>query len=291
MQASFFSLVFRALSLVPPIIQRGLSRPLGAVSWALSRTKRSSTRKNLAAAYPRMDAADRENMGRASMRHYVLIALETGISWYWSHRRLERLFTEPAGLAHLREAREAGRGLLVLAPHFGNWELLNQWLQTRCELVSLYKPGRYASFEERLLEKRQRFGGKLVPTNRAGLRELVQFLKSGRTALLLPDQDPSAGQGRFAPFFGVQALTGVLASRLARQTGCRVVFAVARRVPGGRFQVHVLPAEETFYAADIEQSLAALNRGVEACVALDPPQYLWAYKRFKTRPEGEPRFY
>jgi KDO2-lipid IV(A) lauroyltransferase len=291
MQAFMLSLVFRAFSLAPPSLQRGLARPLGLLSWVLSRTKRNSTRKNLAAAYPGLDARSREVLGRASMRHYVLIALETGISWHWSRRRLLGLFVEPAGLEHLREARDAGRGLLVLAPHFGNWELLNQWLQTRSELVSLYKPGRYAAFEEKLLERRQRFGGKLVPTNRAGLRELVQFLKSGRTALLLPDQDPSEGQGRFAPFFGVPALTGVLASRLARQTGCRVVFAVARRVPGGRFRVHVLPAEPAFYAADLESSLTALNRGVEACIALDPPQYLWAYKRFKTRPEGAPRFY
>ena len=50
-------------------------------------------------------------------------------------------------------------------------------------------------------------------------------------------------------------------------------------------------ADEDVYSADMETSLAAVNRGVERCIALDPAQYLWSYKRFKTRPEGEEPFY
>jgi KDO2-lipid IV(A) lauroyltransferase len=291
MRFLLLSAIFRLISLLPVQLQRGLSHPLGYLAWVLSKTKRNSTLKNLAACYPELSAAEREELGKASMRHYVLIALETGISWYWSRSRLLSLFDEPAGREYLDRAREVGRGVLILVPHLGTWELLNQWMQTECELVSLYKSGRYPDFEEKLLNKRKRFGGELVPTSRAGLKVFVRFLKAGETALLLPDQDPSEGQGRFAPFFGIPALTGVLASRLAQQTGCRVVFAVAKRAEKGRFQVHIEPAEEAFYSPDIDTSLAALNRGVERCIAIDPEQYLWAYKRFKSRPEGEPRFY
>ena len=291
MKFLFLSVIFRLISLLPARLQRWLSHPLGYMVWDLSRTKRNSTLKNLAACYPELPEADRVALGKASIRHYVLIALETGINWYWSRDRMLALFDEPVGREHLDSAFETGSGLLVLAPHFGTWELLNQWLKPEGEIASLYKPGRYPEFEEKLLRKRKRFGGELVPTNRAGLKVLVRYLKSGRTALLLPDQDPSEGQGRFAPFFGIAALTGVLASRLAQQTGCRVVFAVAKRVEKGRFEVHIQPAEEAFYSPDIDASLAALNRGVERCIAIDPEQYLWAYKRFKSRPEGEPRFY
>jgi KDO2-lipid IV(A) lauroyltransferase len=55
--------------------------------------------------------------------------------------------------------------------------------------------------------------------------------------------------------------------------------------------MHFLPADAAVYAPDPDKSLAAINRGVEQCIAIDPAQYLWAYKRYKTRPEGEPRFY
>ncbi len=291
MKFFLLSMVFRTFSFIPSRVQRWLSVPLGWLLWAVSRTKRNSTLKNLATAFPDMDEWQREALGRASMRHYVLVALETGISWYGSRKRLLGLFDPPLGEEHLDAALGKGRGVLFLVPHFGTWELLNQWLQTRVETVALYKPGRYPAFEEKLLNKRERFGSRMAPTTRAGLKVLFRTLGSGRAALMLPDQDPSEGEGRFAPFYGVPALTGVLASRLARQTGCQVVFAVAGRVPGGRFQAHFLPAEDDFYAEDLDASLAALNRGVEQCIATDPEQYLWAYKRYKSRPEGEPSFY
>jgi KDO2-lipid IV(A) lauroyltransferase len=41
----------------------------------------------------------------------------------------------------------------------------------------------------------------------------------------------------------------------------------------------------------MDTSLAAVNRAVEDCIAIDPAQYLWSYRRFKTQPEGVPDFY
>jgi KDO2-lipid IV(A) lauroyltransferase len=55
--------------------------------------------------------------------------------------------------------------------------------------------------------------------------------------------------------------------------------------------MHFLPADDEIYSPDPETSLTALNRGVERVIEIDPPQYLWAYTRFRTRPEGEPPIY
>jgi KDO2-lipid IV(A) lauroyltransferase len=52
-----------------------------------------------------------------------------------------------------------------------------------------------------------------------------------------------------------------------------------------------LPGEDALGGDDLDAALAAVNRGVENCIAIDPAQYLWSYKRFKTRPEGETPFY
>jgi KDO2-lipid IV(A) lauroyltransferase len=35
----------------------------------------------------------------------------------------------------------------------------------------------------------------------------------------------------------------------------------------------------------------ALNQGIEAAVNVCPEQYLWAYKRFRKRPQGMPKLY
>ncbi len=291
MKFHFLRLITRLLSLVPSRILNGLSYPLGRLAWVISTTKRNSTLKNLAACYPQMSAPQRLKLGRESMRHYVANALEIGMSWHGTSSRFLRLFEEHVGLEHLQAALNEGRGVLVLAPHFGSWELLSHRMGKDHEIAIMYKPGSFEAFDARHLASRKRFGVVMVPADRAGLKVVYNFLNSARLVALLADQEPSAGQGRFAPFYGIPALTAVLAPRLVRRTGCRVIFAVCRRAGKGRFQVHILPADESIYSPDLDESLAALNRGVQRCVELDPAQYLWAYKRFKTRPAGEPRFY
>ena len=42
---------------------------------------------------------------------------------------------------------------------------------------------------------------------------------------------------------------------------------------------------------DLDTALAAVNRAVENCIAIDPAQYLWSYRRFKKQPEGAAPFY
>jgi KDO2-lipid IV(A) lauroyltransferase len=62
---------------------------------------------------------------------------------------------------------------------------------------------------------------------------------------------------------------------------------VCERLERGHYRVSVIPAGEDLYSEDADLALAALNRGVEQCIAIDPAQYLWSYRRFRTRPEGE----
>ena len=131
----------------------------------------------------------------------------------------------------------------------------------------------------------------MIAATGSGIRKLYAHVKSGRGAGVLPDQHPSGGQGRFVPFFGNMALTGVLAPRLIQRTNCLVLACVCERLKGGRFRVHVLPVDDKIHSEDIDVSLAEVNHAVENCIAIDPAQYLWSYRRFKKQPEGQPPFY
>ena len=282
--------VFRIFSLIPSGMLISLSYPLAWLVWKASPTKRNSTIKNLQACYPEMRESNRMVLARESMRHYVCNALETGKAWHWSKERMLGQFDEPMGLEHLHAARAGGKGVLALLPHFGAWEFSTQGFED-AQVMALYKPGAHASFDEKLLDKRLRQGTRMAATNQSGLKMVYRQLSEGGIVVQLPDQEPSKGQGRFIPFFGIPTWTGVLAPRLIQRTGCKVLFVVCRRTPKGRFQMVFLPPADAIYSQDIDESLAALNHGVEQCVEVEPVQYLWAYKRFKTRPEGEPRFY
>ena len=98
-----------------------------------------------------------------------------------------------------------------------------------------------------------------------------KFFRAGGAAGVLPDQQPSRGQGRFAPFFGNPALTGVLAPRLAQRTNCQVLASVCERLAGGRYRVHFLPVDQAIHSDDLTTSLTAVNRSVEDAPADTAP--------------------
>jgi KDO2-lipid IV(A) lauroyltransferase len=279
------------LSLMPPGMPYRLSVRLAGPWMRLSPVKRKTTEKNLERCYPDMEQAERDRLVGESFQHYVCTVLETGRNWYWPTERLESLCDEFVNEKLARDSFASGRGVVVLAPHFGAWEYLGIYLQKLPEIAILYKPLSHPGLEKALLEKRRRGGARLIPANASGLRALYAHIKSGRAAGVLPDQQPSTGQGRFAPFFGVPALTGVLVPRLVQRTGCIVLASVCERLPGGRYRVHFLPVEEAIHSEDLDTALAAMNRAIERCIAIDPAQYLWSYRRFKAQPEGAGDFY
>ena len=283
--------ILRLLSWLPAGGPYWLARRLAGVWMMLSPTKRHTTITNLSRCFPEMPEEKRAKLARESFVHYVASILEAGHNWYWPVDRLLGQCEALLGKGLLSQGLTKGRGVLVLAPHFGAWEYLGIYLSRFPEIAILYKPPADPRLDKALLERRSRGGANMLPANAKGIRTLFAHLRNGKGGGILPDQEPSRGQGRFAPFFGVPALTGVLVPRIARKTGCKVYFSVAERRPGGRYRVHVIPADEAIGGDDLETALAAVNHDVERCIAIDPAQYLWSYRRFKTQPEGEPPFY
>jgi len=279
------------LSLMPAGMPWWLAGKTTGLWMRLSPVKRHTTERNLERCYPALDPAERNRLTRASFRHYVCSVLETGHNWYWPLEQLQARCDAFVGRELADEALASGRGVVVLAPHFGAWEYLGVYLQRIPDIAILYKPPSHPGLEKALLAKRRRGGANLIPATASGLRQLYAHLRAGKGAGVLPDQQPSLGQGRFAPFFGHPALTGVLVPRLVQRTGCCVLASVCERLPGGRYRVHMLPVDDDIYSEDMDVALAAVNRAVEACIAIDPAQYLWSYRRFKTQPEGQPDFY
>lgn len=280
-----------ALSLMPAGMPYWLAKHGAGLCMMLSPVKRNTAQRNLRQCYPDLSETERSALLKESFLHYLCSILETGHNWYWTLERLLAQCDEIVGEELIDKYLSSGRGVVALAPHFGAWEYLGMYLQRIPEIAILYKPPSNPKLEKALLDKRRRGGANLIAANAPGLRQLYAHIRAGKGAGILPDQQPSTGQGEFAPFFGVQALTGVLVPRLVQRTGCIVALAACERLPGGRFRVHLMRADDEVYSTDMVTALSAVNRGVERCIAIDPAQYLWSYKRFKTRPKGEKPFY
>jgi len=181
----------------------------------------------------------------------------------------------------------SSESMIVLAPHIGNWEMANIYLNQQRPLTAMFQPLSNPKLNNFILNARQRVGSILVPTNSKGVAKMKKTLveKSGMVAFL-PDQVPVSGPGGvFAPFFHHQALTMTLAHKLALKTGVKVFICVVYQRENG-FAVCVEPINEAFYSSDAVQAASALNKDIEKMILRAPEQYQWEYKRYREQPEG-----
>ncbi|MDD2929188.1 MAG: lipid A biosynthesis acyltransferase, partial [Sideroxydans sp.] len=98
--------------------------------------------------------------------------------------------------------------------------------------------------------------------------------------------------GAFIPFFGVPAATMTSLPRIAQMTSAKVVPSITRVLPGGGgYVLTFYPAWENYPSGDDIADARRMNEFIEQRVLEMPEQYFWLHKRFKTRPEGEEKFY
>ncbi|PMR66984.1 lysophospholipid acyltransferase family protein [Halomonas heilongjiangensis] len=258
-----------------------LSRLAGPLVHRFSRREREVTEVNLAQVYPDRSEAARRALARDSLVHSTATMFELGFAWMAAPARVEASLLEVHGRELLDGARAEGRGVIVLAPHFGNWEVLNFWLSSHFPFTAMYEPPKIDALDPLIRQGRERMGARLVPTNPRGVAALLKALKRCEAIGILPDQEPSWGSGVFAPFFDRPAYTATLLPKLVARTEARVVTGVARRLPGRGFALHFLAADERVYSTDETVSATGVNACVEAAIALDPAQYQWEYKRYR----------
>lgn len=269
-----------------------LGAACGSLIWLLDGRLRRVTERNLSLLLTQDSAETRQAVAREVLRETGKSMTEVAIVWAGSPQRALGLVREVRGQAHLDAALAGGKGLIIAAPHLGCWELLNYWLAERMPLSIAYRQPQRPFFEPLLLRARGALEVEQVRAEGAGVRALYRRLNAGGVVGILPDQRPKRGEGEFAPFFGIPAMTMVLLPRLARHTGAPVLFAFAERLPAAAgFRIHLRPAPAEIADADLGVACAALNRGVEDCARLAFTQYQWTYKRYSIQPDGQPNPY
>jgi KDO2-lipid IV(A) lauroyltransferase len=280
------SLIF-GFSTLPLRLSQWIGGGIGMLLWLTPNRLREVSRRNVKRCFPELSDEERSTLIRESLSATGQNTAEAGAMWKWSSNRLEKLEAgvENEELLHL--GMERGRGVLLLAPHVGNWEYFTYFLIQRYPILSLYRPPRIAELDTLIRQARQRLGTEMVPATGSGLRTFAKALGAGRLVAILPDQEPLKRHGVFAPFFGSRALTMTLVRSLVRRYDPAVVFAFAERTRDGKFYVRFLPPPEGLGDSDTIRAATQLNLGVEACVLRCPGQYMWSYRRFRTRPPDE----
>ena len=266
---------------VARVIARGIAHLLSLTNNNIYRLSRI----NIALTHPQFSSDTLDRITKDSIASTVINAFEMPIVWQRDNAWIIKKTVSVEGEAYLKSAINSEKGVIIIAPHIGNWEVLGRHLPAHAPTTNLYQPPKLTALENIVRAGRERSGAKLVPTNQRGVAALLKALRRGELIGVLPDQVPPKNSGVFAPFYDVPAYTMTLVYSLIQKTGCRVVLGSALRVPGG-FKVIYGEAPEGIYSEDQDTSLRALNLMVEMAISNDVAQYQWAYKRFKMQPEG-----
>ena len=283
------SFALRLLAALPLPISQALGWCVGSLAALVPNRERGNARVNVALCFPGMPPDERRRFVRRALIENACTLLESPRAWLRDPERLLEQVDPQNGEEQIHALLAHGRGLIFAAPHLGNWEMGVHFLTRTTPTTVLYRPPRQQVLESVMVQGRGRDLAQVVPTDVAGIRALYQALGRGEAVAVLPDQQPKeeGSAAVFAPFFGQEALTMTLLSRLARKTGAAVLYVFVERLSRGRgFRMHWLPAPQDIADADPRVAATALNRGVERCVAVCPTQYQWTYRRFKRRPGG-----
>ena len=273
--------VLKILALLPLSTARALGVLLGIGMYLSKGRPYRLTRKNISACFPDLSPKESQQLIRESLIETAKTAAEASLIWRNSWEWLQSKIVAVEGEELLRAELAKGHGLIALAPHLGNWEVVAPYLASIAPLTAMYQPIAIPAIDKLILNGRSKCNINMAPTNRKGVLMLLKALQQGHIVGILPDQLPKKDAGaEFAPFFGHETLTMSLVHSLINRTKCRVISLFAMRVKGG-FKIVVLSADEAIYQGDAVGSITGLNTCVEQCVRIAPSQYQWEYNRFR----------
>lgn len=281
--------VVKLLAALPARWLLALGAAFSGAASPLLRTRRRVIATNLALCFPELDPAGREALRREATREMGRMLGEFALGWFASDRRLARLDVAIEGLGHLADARAHGRGVLLVGGHFSHLELCARLVSRQIRIAGMYRRMDSDVFEYMVLRARLRYAECMFDKDQ--LRATVKYLKRGGAVWYAPDQDMRGKDSVFAPFFGIPASTITATHHLARLSGAAVIPFFHRRTPLGGYVLRLDAPLADFPTSDVVTDTARVNAAIERMVREAPAQYLWAHKRFKTRPEGMPPVY
>ncbi len=257
-------------------------------SWLPSPARRFAE-KNIELCFPDKSFEERRKLVKRHFRLSGFAILSLGITWFAPGWRMKQ-FISVRDKHYLDDAFASGKNVILLAPHFIGLDMGGVRLSMERKYVSMYRKSRDPLLEY-LFQRRERFGA-IVVERHASLKPILRLIREGRPFYYLPDQDMGERASVFVPFFGIPAATVTALSRIAETTNSAVVPCITRILPYGRgYEVRLYPPFENFPTDDPIADARRMNQEIEKWVREMPEQYMWSYRRFKTRPNNEPSLY
>jgi len=283
--------LLRVLCMLPLPVLAVIGYVLGTLFYLLHGSRRRIAYKNIRTCFPEKTDSQCRKINWQQFCYLGQSVITVCMNWWISPARFDRLVTIH-NREHYDQALSEGKNIILLAPHFMSLEVSGLALQRETAMVGMYQYMKNPVVNELAIRGRSRFCDDGVMFERKGsLRSLLRILSKGLPMAYYPDQD-AMRKGVFVPFFGTLASTTPALSKFVKVLDATVIPTRNKTLSWGRgYEVYLGEPIEGLGTGDDIVDTTAMNRAIEDMVSVSPEQYLWVHKRFKTRPEGEPKFY
>lgn len=279
------------LTQLPYVILLRLGRGLGVLMRLGAASRRHIVSRNIELCFPQLSTAEREQLVRENFASMGIAFFEMAMSWWWPKKRLSRLL-QVQGLEHLQAAQAQGQGIILMAIHFTTLEIGAALLGQRHTIDGMYRAHKNPVFDYVQRRGRERHNADAKAIEREDVRGMLKVLRQGRAIWYAPDQDYGPKQSLFVPLFGIPAATVTATSKFAKLGRAQVIPMTQTRLANGKgYLIKIEPPLQSFPGDSDEHDCLRINQWVERAISAQPEQYLWAHRRFKTRPEGEAKLY
>lgn len=274
--------LLRLVARFPLSLLHAIGATLGWLVYLCSPRYRRDFRRNLDGA-----GLSDSRLRRTAIAEAGKCVVEAPAVWLRPLSRVAELVIEVLGWEEVDQAARKGKGIIVVTPHIGCWEIVGQYVASRMPMTAMYSPPKIRALEPLMRVGRSRGAAmKSVPADLRGVRAMLKALRRGEAIGVLPDQVPGVGEGEWVEFFGRPAYTMTLVGRISEQAGAPVLLCHAERLSRGRGYRFV--AEPLLAPRPPESPTRALNRSLENLIRRCPEQYLWGYNRYKVPAGARP---
>jgi KDO2-lipid IV(A) lauroyltransferase len=271
--AGLYGLCGRILLAVPPPLRYGLAALAGDLFYLASPARRKVARANYARVLG-VDAAQPlvGRVARHAFRHYAKLMADFALLPALSRADF-RSFVESAGTEYLDEALAAGRGAVVVMPHFGNWDMAGVAAASLgYDVVTVANPFGPPALDKEVVRTRREYGVEMIRPGVA-LRGLLRALRDNRVVALVADIDPR-GTGELVTLFGASTTMPGGPGALVEHTGAALLAVEVMRLPDNRYRARVLPPlVAPGERVSAGEAMARVAKTFEAQIARTPDQW------------------
>lgn len=264
-------------------------RGLGWLFKVLLKSRRKVIEKNIATCFPELNDDQQTQLINQNYRETGMMVSQT-LRTFLNDADFPYADLTIKGAEHLEQALAKQQGVLLVSGHFTALDVGGRAICERYPVAGVYRPHKNPVQEYVVTKSRLKYAEKMF--TRDELKGIIKHLKSGGIVWYAPDQDYRRGQSVFVDFFSTPASTITATHQLARISKCQVMtYAVKRIDQAPYYELEISAPLTDFPSKDPIHDTQKVNQAVEQLVKQAPEQYLWLHKRFKTRPEGEAKFY